>query len=123
MNTPKQEFQIDAEPMIDAKQAACALRLPLYWFGDPKMRATFDRISPLNNADKIRSALMVVHGRNDPRVPFYEAEQIAAKVRVSGRPVWTVFADNEGHGFAKKDNSDYLRAVEVLFLKQHLDLE
>lgn len=39
MNTPKQEFQIDAEPMIDAKQAACALRLPLYWFGDPKMRA------------------------------------------------------------------------------------
>ncbi|MBU3899217.1 MAG: hypothetical protein KJ614_09860 [Gammaproteobacteria bacterium] len=25
--------------MIDAKQAACALRLPLYWFGDPKMRA------------------------------------------------------------------------------------
>jgi len=39
MNTPKQEFQIDADPMIDAKQAACALRLPLYWFGDPKMRA------------------------------------------------------------------------------------
>jgi hypothetical protein len=30
---------MDAEPMIDAKQAACALRLPLYWFGDPKMRA------------------------------------------------------------------------------------
>lgn len=39
MNTQKQEFQIDAEPMIDAKQAACALRLPLYWFGDPKMRS------------------------------------------------------------------------------------
>ena len=90
---------------------------------DPKMRATFERISPLNNADKIRSALLVVHGRNDPRVPFYEAEQIAAKVRASGRPVWTVFADNEGHGFAKKDNSDYLRAVEVLFLKRHLELE
>jgi len=39
MNIPKQEFQLDYEPMIDAKQAACALRLPLYWFGDPKMRA------------------------------------------------------------------------------------
>lgn len=39
MNTPKQDFQMDIEPMIDAKQAACALRLPLYWFGDPKMRA------------------------------------------------------------------------------------
>ena len=38
MNTKNQEFQMDAEPMIDAKQAACALRLPLYWFSDPKMR-------------------------------------------------------------------------------------
>ena len=39
MNTTKNEFQMDAETMIYAKQAACALRLPLYWFGDPKMRA------------------------------------------------------------------------------------
>ena len=90
---------------------------------DPTMKSVFDRISPLNNADKIRSALMVVHGRNDPRVPFFEAEQIAAKVRASGKPVWTLFANNEGHGFAKKDNSDYQRAVEILFLKQHLGIE
>ena len=39
MNTTQKQFQMDTEPMIDAKQAACALRLPLYWFGDPKMRA------------------------------------------------------------------------------------
>lgn len=87
---------------------------------DPKMRATFERISPLNNAEKIRSRLLVIHGRNDPRVPFFEAEQIAAKVRSQGSPVWTVFADNEGHGFAKKDNSDYSSAVIAMFLKQNL---
>ena len=90
---------------------------------DPQMRAVFERIDPLNNTDKIRAALLVIHGRNDPRVPFFEAEQIAAKVRAGNRPVWTIFADNEGHGFAKKDNSDYHRAVEVLFLKKHLNLE
>ena len=90
---------------------------------DPRMRATFDRISPLTTADTLRSALMVVPGRNAPRVPFFEAEQIAAKVRASGKPVWTLFANNEGHGFAKRDNSDYQRAVEVLFLKQHLGIE
>ena len=87
---------------------------------DPQMKAVFEKISPLNNAEKIRSALLVVHGRNDPRVPFHEAEQIAAKVRSGGRSVWTVFANNEGHGFAKKDNSDFQRAVEVMFLKTHL---
>ena len=90
---------------------------------DPKMKAVFERISPLNNADKIRAALLVIHGRNDPRVPFFEAEQIAAKVRASQRPVWTVFAGNEGHGFSKRDNSDYQRAVEVLFLKKYLELD
>ena len=81
------------------------------------------QISPTTNVDKIRSALMVAHGKNDPRVPFAEAEQIAAKVHAAGRPVWTVYADNEGHGFQKKENVDYLRAVETLFLKQHLQIQ
>ncbi|MFM9117627.1 MAG: alpha/beta fold hydrolase [Planctomycetota bacterium] len=87
---------------------------------DPEMKRVFERISPLNQADKIRSALMVVHGVNDPRVPFFEAQQIAEKVTSRGQPVWTVFADNEGHGFSKKDNADYLRAVEAMFLLKFL---
>lgn len=87
---------------------------------DPQMQAVFKRIDPTSNADKIRSALLVAHGVNDPRVPFSEAQQIAEKVRSQGRPVWTVYAENEGHGFGKKDNADYLRAVQVMFLKQHL---
>ncbi len=87
---------------------------------DEKMREVLTRISPANQADKIRSALMVAHGKNDPRVPFSEAQQIAEKVRSHGRPVWTVYAGNEGHGFSKKDNSDYLQAVQVMFLQQML---
>ena len=86
---------------------------------DPKMQEVFERISPANHPDKIRSALLVAHGRNDPRVPFSEAEQIAAKVRANGRDVWTVYADNEGHGFAKKPNRDYLTAVIAMFLRDH----
>jgi dipeptidyl aminopeptidase/acylaminoacyl peptidase len=87
---------------------------------DPQMRAHFEKINPAGRADQIKSALLVAHGVNDPRVPFGEAQQIAQKVREQGRDVWTVYADNEGHGFAKKDNRDYLTAVEVLFLKEHL---
>lgn len=87
---------------------------------DPKMRAVFERINPAGRVDKIRSALLVAHGVNDPRVPFFEAQQIAERVEKAGRPVWTVYADNEGHGFAKKDNRDYLTAVETLFLQEFL---
>ena len=90
---------------------------------DPEMRAFFERINPTAAADQIRSALLVAHGKNDPRVPFSEAQQIADRVRAAGRPVWTVYADNEGHGFAKKDNRDYLTAVEMMFLQKHLELK
>lgn len=94
-------------------------------YGDertPAMQAFFEKIDPFNNAEKIRASLMVAHGRNDPRVPFSEAEQIASRVRGQGQPVWTVYAANEGHGFAKKANRDYLTAVTVLFLKQAFGL-
>jgi dipeptidyl aminopeptidase/acylaminoacyl peptidase len=85
---------------------------------DPKMLEVFEKINPANNAEKITAALLVAHGRNDPRVPFSEAVQIVEKVKPNGQPVWTVYADNEGHGFAKKANKDYLYAVIALFLQQ-----
>ena len=88
---------------------------------DPRMQAFFEKIDPLNNADRIRSALLVAHGRNDPRVPFSEAEQIAQRVQSGGRSVWTLYADNEGHGFGKKANRDYLTAVIVLFIRESLE--
>jgi dipeptidyl aminopeptidase/acylaminoacyl peptidase len=90
---------------------------------DPAMRAIFERIDPTANADKINSALLVAHGVNDPRVPFFEAQQIADRVREHGHTVWTVYAENEGHGFGKKDNRDYFTAVEVMFLKAQLEIE
>ena len=36
---------------------------------------------PLSNADRIAKPLLVVAGRNDPRVPYQEGEQIVAKSR------------------------------------------
>jgi dipeptidyl aminopeptidase/acylaminoacyl peptidase len=87
---------------------------------DPEMRAFFERISPLAQADRIRVPLLVLHGRNDPRVPVQEAEQIVATVRAHGVPVWSVIAENEGHGFGKKENADYAFYVRTLFLEQFL---
>jgi len=75
---------------------------------DPAMREFLTLISPVNNASKIKAPLFVVHGRNDPRVPYTEAEQIVAAARKNGVPVWYLLADNEGHGYARKANVDYL---------------
>lgn len=88
-------------------------------YGDertPKMKTVFEKIDPLNNADKIKSSLLVIHGKNDPRVPFSEAEQIADRVMANGGNVWTLYADNEGHGFRNKSNRDYTSGAIILFL-------
>ncbi len=87
---------------------------------DPAMRAFLKQISPLTNAAKIKTPMFVVHGRNDPRVPVQEAEQIAATAGKNGLPVWLMIAENEGHGFAKKENGDYLFAARVMFLQTFL---
>lgn len=87
---------------------------------DPKMVETFERISPLNHADRITSKLFVAQGRNDPRVPYTEAEQIVKAVRANGQPVWYLLYADEGHGFRKKSNNDYFGAASILFWQQNL---
>jgi dipeptidyl aminopeptidase/acylaminoacyl peptidase len=87
---------------------------------DPKMREFLLRISPVNNADKIRNPLFVIHGKNDPRVPLNEAEQIVKTVRKNNTPVWYLMAKDEGHGFARKSNADFQFYATVMFMKEFL---
>ena len=87
---------------------------------DPEMKAVFERISPLNNAGRITSPLFVAQGRNDPRVPYTEAEQIVKAVRGNGQPVWFLMYADEGHGFKKKTNSDYFGAATMRFWQEYL---
>ncbi len=87
---------------------------------DPQVRAELEKASALPQADKIRAALLVAHGKNDPRVPYTEAEQIVAKMRAMGRPVWYALALDEGHGFGKKPNVDLVGVLYSMFWKEHL---
>lgn len=87
---------------------------------DPQMQAFFERIAPLNNAAKISKPLFVVQGGNDPRVPRTEAEQMVARVKQNGNPVWYLMAKDEGHGFRKKANVDFQFYSTVEFVRRFL---
>ena len=87
---------------------------------DPDMRAFLTSISPLTQVEKIATPMLISQGLNDPRVPASESEQIVAALKKRGTPVWYVLAKDEGHGFRKKSNRDYLSAVTATFLQHHL---
>ncbi len=72
--------------------------------------------SPMSRVDDIRAPLFVIHGRNDPRVPVTEAEQLAARLDSRGIPCELRIYEDEGHGLARLSNrlDAYPKAVDFL---------
>lgn len=87
---------------------------------DPQMREFLQAIAPLHRVEKIGRPLLVVQGANDPRVPASESEQIVKALESRGVPVWYLVGKDEGHGFQKKTNTDFQRAVLVRFMREFL---
>jgi len=90
-------------------------------YGDEREIGDFlNSISPTTNAHKITIPLFVIQGQQDPRVPASEAQQIVETVRKNDVPVWYQVATNEGHGFRKKDNRDFMTYSIVRFFQEYL---
>ncbi len=87
---------------------------------EPKMAAHLALISPTARAAEIKDPLFIVQGKNDPRVPVTEARQMAEAVRKASGNVWYLEAADEGHGFQKKPNADFLFLSVIEFLKANL---
>ena len=99
-----------------------AQRAGLYGeLGDPatdKERLT--AISPLFHAQQIVRPLLVIQGKNDPRVLQRESDELVAAVRANNVPVDYVVFDDEGHGFTKKANRVTALGKFLEFLDQHV---
>ncbi len=87
---------------------------------DPKMREFLEKIAPMNNIEKIKKPMFVIAGKNDPRVPVSESQQIADALKKAGTPVWLLIAKDEGHGYRKKPNQDFQFYATVEFLQEYL---
>ena len=53
--------------------------------------------SPLFNADKIHTPLLLLHGTVDTNVPTNESQQLFTALRILGRKVSYVQVDGENH--------------------------
>jgi dipeptidyl aminopeptidase/acylaminoacyl peptidase len=71
---------------------------------DPKDRAFFEEISPINQVARVKAPLMVLHGANDPRDPVTESDAFVEGVRQHGGEVEYLRFPDEGHGVRKLPN-------------------
>ncbi|MBD0370394.1 MAG: S9 family peptidase [Pyrinomonadaceae bacterium] len=77
-------------------------------------------ISPLYRVDRIRTPLFVIQGKNDPRVPYTEAEQIVEALRKRNAPVEYKLFEDEGHGVAKLSNRLIVYPMVADFLDRYM---
>ncbi|HXM35990.1 MAG TPA: S9 family peptidase [Pyrinomonadaceae bacterium] len=77
-------------------------------------------ISPIYKVDRIRAPLFVLQGRNDPRVPYTESEQIVKALKERNRPVEYILFEDEGHGFVKLNNRLRMYPQIVEFLDKYM---
>jgi dipeptidyl aminopeptidase/acylaminoacyl peptidase len=77
-------------------------------------------VSPIYKVGRIKAPLLVFQGKNDPRVPYTESEQIVKALRDRNAPVEYTLFDDEGHGFVKLTNRLVVYPKIVDFLERHM---
>ena len=95
--------------------------IPMYWepikimfekrVGGVDETEWLDEISPLTHVANIKRPLLIGQGANDPRVKLSESDQIVAAMNENTIPVTYVVFPDEGHGFARPENSMAFNAV------------
>lgn len=91
-----------------------------YDLDNPEEAKIAREVSPVFQVDKITKPLFVVQGANDPRVNINESDQIVEKLRARGFEVPYMVKYNEGHGFAREENSLDFYSTMLGFLSKYL---
>jgi len=89
-------------------------------YGSLENRELLRELSPIYDVDEVACPIMVLHGANDPRVPIDESEQVIEAAREAGVDAESVFFEDEGHHFTKRENQ--IEAFERVseFLAEHV---
>jgi len=84
---------------------------------DPEKLRAF---SPIHRADKIKAAVMLIHGAKDTRVPVAHAKKMRKRFKSNGKDVeWVVFK-LAGHGVWEEKNKKKLYTGLLRFLDKHI---
>jgi pimeloyl-ACP methyl ester carboxylesterase len=105
-----------------------ANRVPETWkpfmvflMGDPETEADFlKERSPMTYIDNLRCPLLVIQGKNDPRVVEVESKELVDRLRASGGDVEYLMFEDEGHDVLKFENRVRCYNAITDFFVKHL---
>lgn len=79
---------------------------------------TLRRLSPIHYIDRVETPLLLIHGRNDPRVPVEESIEMYRKLSEKGVETKLIIYEDEGHGVVKRRNREhYMESVAQWFTR------
>jgi len=106
-------------------------RIPETWkpyfkiaLGDPEKpeeRAFLVDRSPKTHLQNMTAPMLVIQGRNDPRVVAAESEDLVRELRSKGKQMELVIFENEGHDVLKYENRVTCYNAIVDFFAKHLN--
>jgi dipeptidyl aminopeptidase/acylaminoacyl peptidase len=76
--------------------------------------------SPIDLVDKFKVPVLIVHGEDDPRVPFENAKLWRSAMEKKGIPTEWLAKAKELHGFYKEENNEERYKVMEAFLEKYL---
>ncbi len=105
-------------------------RVPETWkpyfalaLGDPVADRDFLIVrSPATYIDAIQCPLLVIQGKNDPRVIEQESREVVQSLRAAGKHVEYLMFENEGHDVLKFENRVRCYNAITSFFAEHLQV-
>jgi dipeptidyl aminopeptidase/acylaminoacyl peptidase len=74
----------------------------------------------VHNVDKLRIPVLLIHGKDDRRVPLVHFKVMSVALKKARRPPEILVKDAEGHGFYAEDNRIELYERLEAFLGRHI---
>ena len=87
-------------------------------FGE-NYKEKIEELSPARHVDKIKANLLLVHGKQDIRVPISNSKFLEKTLKKAGKKYETLYK-KDGHGFQNKENRIALFKKLLSFLDENI---
>jgi len=90
------------------------------WPENPEHLETLRQRSPIHQADRIQTPLLLIHGTEDPICDVSQARNFAKVLKKSNKDISYLELKGEGHGFGEPNNVNSILWLFEHFLAKHL---